>query len=329
MDTFTAYKLSKGNEWIIPFLEKKKYFNFNNNPELVRWMKLSRFIVELHQLFEIYLWNYSQLANGLYLNVDGRINRILDNGTNQSQLIRVNGYVMNCVSSAVNFLKSVEKYCKHEARAGKKAIFSFAAEFLEFLHAKFYGDLHYALAYVLRNYSQHGQLIISIHNDDGEHNRVCLDMFQLLNAELVSINDDTREKLEYIYDSLRDIEEGPIRLFLAQFLSSLHLNVCSLYEDFLSRLDPYVLESKERVETLLEESHEKILSTSDLPYFIILLEENHDRDIAHFIIEPPDKSVALLQHMKKEAGEKLLDAKEKLNMTNQCFKHVVCSPESL
>lgn len=315
MDAFTRYKFSDVDKWLMPFIEAERFFEYGSEPDLEHWLELSRLVLDAQQLFEIYLWNYSQLVNGLHIYANGVVCEVLDNGSQQSDLIRVNGYTMNYISSGINLVNFLSAWCTHERKWG----FGSCEAFKKLTNVEFDNNLNYALAYSLRNYSQHGQLIVSMHKDNGIDKQICFDLYQLLNPMFVDMNAKAERRMEELLEFLENRQDGVIRLSYTCLIDSFHQSICHLYCDFLKMLHPYVGDCMEKAQSVLDNSNERVLFDNERGFFSILLSKQDEDYIAHLLIGKPEELASSLTANLETASKELAIAESNLEKTRKSF----------
>lgn len=315
MDAVTRYKFSDVDEWLVPFIETGRYFEFGSEPDLEHWLELSRLLTDVQQLFEVYLWNYSQLTNGLRIFTNGVVREVRDNGSRHSNRIRVNGYTMNCISNGINLVNFLSALCAHEGKSG----FSSCKAFKKLTSDEFDNNLNYAIAYSLRNYSQHGQLIVSMHKDNGVDEQVCFDVYQLLNPAFVDMNAIAEKKMRELLEFLENRQDGVARLAYTSLIDSFHQSICHLYHEFLRMLHPYVCDCMSKAQHVLDSSKEKNLLDKDGGSLSILLEKLNEDYVAHLLIGKPEQLTFDLEVAIEEASEELSKAESNFAKTREHF----------
>lgn len=71
MDSFTACK-KIGNPKLGLLIQEGNYFEGREAETLKKWCELSRYVIDINQLFDVYRWNCGQLSL-VPMNTDGRI----------------------------------------------------------------------------------------------------------------------------------------------------------------------------------------------------------------------------------------------------------------
>lgn len=308
MDTCTQYKLSDVDEWLPHLIESGRYFKFGEQEDIEHWLSLSRTINDMHQLFQLFLWNYRQMENGIYVCANGMINKIVDNESLQPENIAANGYVMNYISSGINLVNFLTSICSHESKHG----FDAGNKFIEATNMLFDDNPTYAISYMLRNHSQHGQLIVSMFGDNNHNKFLCFDLYQLLNPIFVGLNSQTKRKISTLLEEMHERNDGVVRLPFADLVDSFYEIICNLYHGFLRILMPYVESCTKSAESALFEKVDNFfLDETHKMFYAFLVKPRGDDYEAHLITRLPSQLLEDVTRAAQEALDALAAAKVK------------------
>lgn len=173
---------------------------------------------------------------------------------------------MNMVSAGANLTEAQRSFCKHVAGYGLCVDNEFEAE-----ASKLYrDDVLFRIVNGLRNYSQHGQLVVSVYTGADGLPRACFDAHQLLEPRLFSPKAWQRELLANFVDQVKETAALPARLSFAFAIDVYNHHVQHLHALFLGAVRPIVEEQACTVEDLLGKSPDKVLEMPDgTPYALV------------------------------------------------------------
>lgn len=208
LDTFTQFDIERAAEWLKEKVENAPAFDYDDDVELTRWMKLDRELTDIDQLYRVFIWDMDQLYYGIDITLAGKINSLNYAGKEEDVLIVANGYTMNAISAGINFIEALRSFSRHEKKHG----FERADDFEEMVKGIHENSFSYNLFSQLRNFSQHGQLIVSSYSDNEKNEYLCFDLFQLQNPALFTAGGKFKKRVQEAIDAIRQVEDGPIRL---------------------------------------------------------------------------------------------------------------------
>lgn len=317
LDTFRRYKAIDACNQIEGLIEKGLYLECEQEDDIFRWIKVDRWLTDLHQLYQVYLWNYQQLMNGVTVDMQGEVSAVFDNQTTSSKLIQVNGYSMNCISSGVNLITFVESFLKHEGKTyGFEGIGTFKAKTQE----EYDSNFNYAFGYLLRNYSQHGNLIVSMYPGENGADRICFDPFQLSNPSGVGVKAEMRKKLEKLLSTLSAVPEDVIRLSFRGLIHSFHKSVCSLYSAFFSIVQEYFSQINTKAISHLSATKSIIQQDKNGASFFVVLLNVDEMLETHVIMGEPQGLMECFRKYQNEVQMELDQAEINLEIFKKSFK---------
>lgn len=254
MDTFSQYRFTDSDSWIQDLIDEGRYFEYENSPELIEWINVDRFNTEINQLFRVYLWNYGQLVSGIKMYTNGVVEEVIDNGSDLPDNIIINGYAMNFVSAGMDLIKFLTSFCNSSSND-----FSYSDEFIKNTNKEFDTGLCYAMVAKLRDFAQHGQLIISEYCDTEGRKCIAFDLAQLLDPMFFNLSGAAKNRIKKAYEELSAITDGPVRISFPLTVDSFHVSVCKLYLDFIQNFLAHAEKVASAAQDILDSSEGKLL----------------------------------------------------------------------
>lgn len=270
-------------------------------PDVKHWFDLTRLTTDAMQKYELYLWSYSQLILGIKAEPDGTLIRAIDNGTKYSDFIRVNGYLSFFVSNGINLIEYLRSIAKHESKSG----FRLLEQFEERRKNENEQNFVYRLGYLLRIYSQHGQMVVSMWNNGEDPPRIHLDLHQLSEPIFEAVNAKSLKKIKELTNELFDFsDDGMVHFSYLAFVHAFHKSVCSLYCYFLDLWDPYISKCRKTLKETFDLHDELRIRKEDNISFWIILEESEKGPTAHIMFDEFEQnSKGMLEEIAKASNE--------------------------
>ena len=311
MDTSATYRIEDTPEWMTNILDRVIPFTIHDTA-IVRWTEMARAVTDIHQLYHLYLWNLRQLLEGVRFSTNDQIIALRDNGTAESGRIIVNGYVMNVISYGVNLIESLRGFAKHEKQRG----FTDAQRFEQVAKDEFDSNILYAIMSGLRNYAQHGQLLVSLYCGEYNCDRACFDLHQLSEPFLIKKRSLIIKKIQFLINQIEAEGSSPARLSLTYCIDSFNLSVHSLYSQFLRIFQTHIEDCAKLVNEKYKCEPRHIAKTPDNVSISILLDED---STAHLHAGEPDQLISDYRINMQEVESNHTTAKTWLEDTSSHF----------
>lgn len=229
---------------------------------LIEYLGFDREIQKIEQMYQIMLYNLNDILDKYILKANDTFERKVISGF--SDFISINALVINYISSAKALVEAIEKFNKswHE-----DAGLAFKKDYI----SKTYDDsFYYRLVNLMRNFSQHGNLPISV-----REGRCGFDLKQILKTKHFHFNAKTNEEIEKIADEIHEkYGDNPVIVFTLT-ISKYTCDVISIYNEFLKYNKSLALQIQSREQLLLKQIPELIVENEIFPSKVVcFVEEN-------------------------------------------------------
>lgn len=319
MDSFFQTKVENAADWLQDAIDNEIFFVCQTGDSIHHWVETDRFLTDTRQYFHVFIWNYQQLRKGIDMYFSGQVKNVLDNGTSEKNEIKINGYTMNYVSSGIDLVNLVDSYLKHERNAFG---FNDYEEFEKLKQDEHADNLLYALAYAMRNFSQHGNLLVSCELTDTDL-KIGFDLHQLLNSHNSNLKKCTKERFEALSNKLFLFDSWRPYISYPNVIESLYVSVCKLYLGFLKIAKKHIEKiSTEAVKYVEENNTLCPVDPNGNKAIIYILEEEPGN--LHFIEGSPDNLKTCMKGLIEEAEKHCLEAEKNLEEVKTHFRPVAC-----
>lgn len=282
-------------------IEKIKVPNFSNEEiyTIDKFLKFTRDIQEIDQLFRIFQTNLRQILLNYELNNDDTIDRKADLDNDEDDIIIINTLVINYISSAKTFVESVENFLKINLESDK------INEFKTNCLSKIYDErFSYRLLIRLRDYAQHGHLPVYMSWD----NKCSFDLDPILYTPHFNHNSKMQNEMlslrQKIYNEYKDNPRIMFTLSIAEF----QLSVLEIYIFFINIIEEELVKLVNKFNTLIEERPDVIYKSEDaLNGFVVYSIENENINCLY----PKEEPLRMHRNIKHYLENELAKAKEK------------------
>ena len=211
---------------------------------------VSRVLSECHQLYQLFDWNWQQLQTNVCCDY---FDYITDPGGRKKDLtLEVNGLTANVISTGKGLIDYLQ------ACSGKDDDFK---RFNNLRVAKYSKESAYYLLYELRNYVQHGQLIVATYAFQGR-TKACFDLFQLKDPLFFT----PKGKLVKMFETNIGIIEslkGEPKLSFGLYMDLYNMEIRELYLEFLKCFKNKIRQATKRLFSFLDKYPRYLTSLPD------------------------------------------------------------------
>ena len=295
--------------------------------QLMFYMETGRHISEIVRLFKVFRFNMENLRNTFYLTTSDELVRnekiklgvtssgeVIDSDESNSEIddeIAINALTINFLSSCRTLLESIEVFIDN----------SFSENFPQpedltraALTSRAYDEnFHYRLLVAMRNYSQHGNLPVSVVNG-----KCFFDFPKILNTPHFEHNAERRKQMEGIVNEIiTETSNYPNIAFTATIAEG---NLCAteVYVDFLRKVKATCEESDKNVRKLMEKHPNKVFQSPEHGFslFTFILNDETSHSVA--IEDTP----AVIDSYLSEAEKILREEKAKVDELRKAFQPI-------
>lgn len=206
-------------------------------------IELTRHIQENHQLFLIFRFNLKNLLNSYTLKTKDTIVRRKHVPSDSSDFISINALVINYISSGKTLIDSLEICMKHNFGVDSGAHINFKNNYLNKAYDEFFS---YRFVTRIRDYSQHGHLPVSLMDS-----KCSFDLNQIFYTPHFNHNKKLEKEIESIKNEILLKYGDKPRINFTLTLAQYNLCVTSIYKSFLDSIKHLLVESNEKLNSLL------------------------------------------------------------------------------
>lgn len=216
---------------------------------------------EIHQLFQIFRYNFNLLHSLYTLWGNGRITPLNPNETIESQYISINAHIINIISSGHAIDEAMQRYLRPEVDLLNDS--SVQSDFSDYRSAVFESSFSYRLLDGLRNYAQHGHLLISSKNGLFGFN-----LIRILNTLHFShkkpYETELRTVIEETFQTLHNVPMQSLTTGLAEYV----VHLLSLYVHFWKCIKTDLFEKVENVKHVIAQCKKNLLNIPNPDLFL-------------------------------------------------------------
>ena len=256
-------------------------------------VELVRHLQELHQLYEIVLFNLNIMRHNYVWRSSGEV---LYKGTpaeGPEHFTAVNAMIINLIGSARSLTESMDCYMKENYSDSD----SEAQAFFQFSHLTYDTCFAYRLLIRLRDFSQHGHPPVS-----QTGSCYSFDLHQIKGMPHFTHNKQIKSELEAAVKSIMEDFHGQPTLGVTMTVAEFSVALLKVYSHFLTCVEPHLKDSFLHFRETLERYPENILR-GDMDtnnFFVFSIEDN----LAH-VVFPEDNAMKLLITYQSAAKEAL------------------------
>ena len=219
-------------------------------------VNVTRDFLEINQLFYVFLFNSLALEDTFILKYNDKLERIRYVEFDCDDFLLLNSLTINYISSGVTFVKSLEDYFKNNLDKEMCSIFK-----KEYISKKYDTCFSYRLFSLLRNYSQHGHLIVSC-----DLNGYCFDLNKIFNNPHFNYNNTMLTEINNIIKKfLYKVGDYPCIAF-SRSIAEYKLCLSEIYLNFINLIEKDMLKKYKNFNTLLADKPEIIIKSNSVKF---------------------------------------------------------------
>lgn len=220
MNSFSVIAMDNAFEEIKAVLDSAYEFPQEKLDLALDYQWVSRVLSECHQLYQLFDWNWRQLQANVCCDY---FDCITDpNGRKKDLTLEVNGLTANVISAGKGLIDYLQ------ASSGKDEAFK---RFNDLRVAKYSKKSAYYLLYELRNYVQHGQLIVATYAFQ-DRTKACFDLFQLKDPLFFTPKGKLVKTFETNIGIIESVKGEP-KLSFGLYMDLYNVEIRELYLEFL------------------------------------------------------------------------------------------------
>ena len=220
MNSFSVLKWNNVSESLKEALSSAPEFPCEKIALVVEYQQASRLLSECHQLYQLFDWNWKQFETHIicdfYDNISDPENKKRD------LTLEINGLTANVISSGKSLIDYLQACSKDDE------VFR---SFNEMRTTKYSKKEAYCLLYELRNYVQHGQLIVATYCLDGKI-KACFDLYQLKDPMFFTLRKTIENILNTGIELIESVDGSP-KLSFGLYMYQYNKEIRELYLNFL------------------------------------------------------------------------------------------------
>lgn len=257
---------------------------------LKKYLSYSETLQNIHQLFEVYLFNLNQIDDFCTMYYNDEIIRNYDG--KEVGFIEINALLINVISAGKTLVEGIEKFIKteiSEERAGK-----FKKEYI----SKKYDDVFsFRFLYYLRNFAQHGNLPVS----KSLGGTFCFDLSQIMATLHIPTSPSIKQSMEQVARDIVEKHKSEPRIAFTYTLEMYNLTIVELYYSFIKEIEEESYAHYNKIQQILKETPELIIREGGLKDMVVFELED---DYLH-MFSSKDNLRNMHVDYKKEAKEKV------------------------
>ena len=273
------------------------------------FIDITRHIQEIEQLFRIFRINIKILLNFYRLGNDDKISKNYDFDLKDTDDYIINSLVINYISSAKTLKESIENFMKQFVGETNEINIKYNNEYLN----KLYDDVFaYRLLLRLRDFSQHGHLIVS----RDYQNKYYFDIEQILSTPHFNINKKLNLEMknirQKIYERYGDHPKIAFTLSIAEF------NYCIIktYKGFLDTIEEVFKKHIQSMKKLIKDRPNIIYRSNDDLNGLIFFENDED---GFHCFDSNDDSLKMFNEIKSKITLILKEEEKELKLLKESF----------
>ena len=274
-----------------------------NNEEkniMKTFVDITTYIQEIEQLFRIFRINLKLILNFYRLGNDDKISKNYDFDLEDTDEYIINSLVINYISSAKTLKESIENFMEKFVWENNEINIKYNNECLKKLYDNVFS---YRLLLRLRDFSQHGHLIVSEVFED----KYCFDIEQILSTPHFNINKKLKLEMESIRRDIYDKYGDHPRI--AFTLSIVEFNYCIIktYNEFFYTVEEVLKQYIQSMKKIIKDRSDICYKSNNVLNGFIFFENddgilncfNQNGDSLKMFYEMKDKAAFILKEEKE------------------------------
>lgn len=216
---------------------------------ITSFVEITRYIEEIHQLFDIFHYNVRKLLSVYELNRNDKIKRRVTQFEDFSDRTELNALVISLISSGKTLVDAMQA-CVQSSYSKESDVYS---EFNKILSAEYDGCFSYRLLTRLRDFSQHGHIPVSW---DGE--TACFDIGQLNDTPHFNHNKTILVEMEKFCEELLIKEKVQPRHVFSIAVAEFSVSIFRIYYEYWKTMNDNFYIRLENMNDLIKQHPETI-----------------------------------------------------------------------
>lgn len=216
---------------------------------ITSFVEITRYIEEIHQLFNIFQYNIRRLLSIYELNNHDKIKRHVPQFEDFSDSTELNALVISLISSGKTLVDAVQA-CVQSCYSKDSNEYS---EFCKILSKEYDNCFSYRFLTRLRDFSQHGHVPVSW---DGE--AACFDIGQLINTPHFNHNKTILGEMERFCDELLIKEKVQPRHVFSIAIAEFSVSIFKIYYEYWETMGDSFYTSLSNINDLIKQYPETI-----------------------------------------------------------------------
>lgn len=258
---------------------------------LKRFVSFSETLQNVHQFFEVFLFNLEQMDHFCIMYYNDEVIRKSDG--KKVDFIEINALFINVISAGKTLIDKIDNFFKTEVDEIR------AKEFKNNYLSKKYDDIFsYRFLLFLRNFAQHGNLPIS-RQPDGKY---CFDLIQILATIHMKVSDQIKKSMQNVAQEITEKYMHEPCVALTYTIDTYSLTVVELYYCFLKEIEKDCNDYYHTVQNILKENPQLIISKSNMLKDMVVFD--YEDGILHFFSSHDNIKNTFIDY-KNQAKEKM------------------------
>lgn len=217
--------------------------------DVERHVELVRHLQELHQLYEIVLFNLDVMRHNYDWRSSGEVRYKGKPAVEHTHFIAVNALIVNLIGSARTLTESMDCYIKENYPAGDPA----AQAYFDFSRHIYDKCFAYRFLIRLRDFSQHGHPPVSLRGTN-----YAFDLRQIVETPHFNHNPRIKEQLETAVKEIMEGMHGYPTVGVTMTVAEFTVGLLKIYDHFLTCVEPELKRSNRRFCSILEAHPENV-----------------------------------------------------------------------
>lgn len=251
-----------GTEKMLPYddfnIDNITLYDYNDKDlkRITSFVEITRYIEEIHQLFDIFQYNIRRLLSIYELNNHDKIKRHVPKFEDFSDSTELNALVISLISSGKTLVDAVQA-CVQSCYSKDSNEYS---EFCKILSKEYDNCFSYRFLTRLRDFSQHGHVPVSL---DGE--TACFDIGQLISTPHFNHNKTILGEMERFCDELLIKEKVQPRHVFSIAIAEFSVSIFKIYYELWKAMGDSFYTSLSNINDLIKQ-YPKVIMHKDKKY---------------------------------------------------------------
>lgn len=274
-------------------------------------IELTRHIQEIEQLFRVFCVNLKNILHFYVLNNNDVITKKIPFDFEEHDNIIINAFIINYISSGKTLKESIETFMEQKLGDSLEKYIDFKENCLKKLYDDFFG---YRLLLRMRDFSQHGHLIVNVDNN----NKYSFDIEQILLTPHFNLNKKLKEEMKKIKEDIYNRYQDHPRIVFTVSVAEFNFCIIKTYLEFLNTIEDIVKKSVHNINSLLQNRPDIIYKSKDSLNGLVFFDECDG--IAH-CFDPKEDSLQMFEFIKGKATELLKKEEIELEELKKTFRY--------